>query len=184
MSEPGAAPPKDEAADARVEAARLAGKRGPAAFAWFRVKAAWRHRRRNVPRLFIAFLAAWLRGGDDRPPVLIRGLRADELVESARPWLVPNVPRFNERENEIIRLTIEGHSVAEIAEATGLSRNAVNNYGASIRAKVKSRRDFDAYIVRESSNEPLGIRQSIRGVFHANRDRRGRTGPPDAQGAH
>lgn len=161
MSESGAAPPRDEAADACVEAARLAGKRGPAAFAWFRVTAAWRHRRRNVPRLFFAFLAAWLRGDDDLPPTLIRGLRADEFIEIARPWLAPKGAFFNERENEIIRLALEGRSVAEIAEATGLSRNAVNNYGASIRAKVKWRRDADAYIARESSNTPLGIRPSI-----------------------
>lgn len=139
----------------------MAGKRGPGAFAWFRVKAAWRHRRRNVPRLFIAFLAACLRGDDDLPPMLIRGLRADDLTEIAQPWLAPKFPLFNERENEIIRLTLEGRSVAEIAEATGLSRNTVNNYGASIRAKVKWRRDADAYITRESSNKPLGIRQSI-----------------------
>lgn len=161
MSESKAAPVRDEADGARVEAARLAGKRGPAAFAWFRVKAAWRHRRRNVPRFFIAFLAAWLRGDDGLPPTLIRGLRADEYIEIAKPWLAPKFPLFNERENEIIRLTLEGRSVAEIAEATGLSRNMVNNYGASIRAKVKWRRDADAYIARDSGNTLLGIRPSI-----------------------
>jgi hypothetical protein len=159
MSEPGAAPPKDEAADARVKAARLAGKRGPAAFAWFRVKAAWRHRRRNVPRFFIAFLVAWLRGGDNTiPPRLVRDVRADELFEIAKPRMIPDFPSFNERENEIIRLTIEGRSAAEIAEAIGLSPDTVNHDGASTRAKVEHRRRSEAFIDGLSKNDLLGIR--------------------------
>ena len=100
---------------------------------------------------------------DDGPPV-----RVSLLVEPTRPHELAEVIAaaygLSEREREVARLVVSGHSTKEIAEALWLSpwtvqdhlKNIFGKLGVGSRAELTSRLFFDQYLPRMVGGQPLG----------------------------
>ena len=100
---------------------------------------------------------------DGGPPV-----RVSLLVEPTRPHELAEVIAaaygLSEREREVARLVVSGHSTKEIAEALWLSpwtvqdhlKNTFAKLGVGSRAELTSRLFFDQYLPRMAGGEPLG----------------------------